>query len=156
MEFGCKTGGNETVLRTVSDLVCGDAYLIEGQSNALATDTREESPRETSEWIRSYGYPQDLKNGEPQNLWCNPVWKFELGESYGPSGRVHKAELGWWGMELAKQLVKSQQVPICKRESRLRCRIGKCAHAQVERGFSGEDDHLCPGEILESGETPDG
>ena len=31
----------DKVLETVSDLVCGDAFIIEGQSNALATDTRE-------------------------------------------------------------------------------------------------------------------
>lgn len=37
------------------------------------------------------------------NLWCNPVWKAEKGE---------KAELGWWGMELAKRLLESQKVPI--------------------------------------------
>ena len=31
-------------MQTVSNLVCGDAYLIDGQSNALATDTGEEAP----------------------------------------------------------------------------------------------------------------
>ena len=34
VEFGSKTGGRETVLHTVTNLVCGDAYLIDGQSNA--------------------------------------------------------------------------------------------------------------------------
>ena len=38
------------------------------------------------------------------NLWCNPVWKAEKGE---------KAELGYWGMELAKRLVASEKIPIC-------------------------------------------
>jgi hypothetical protein len=38
------------------------------------------------------------------NLWCNPVWKVNRPE--------HKAELGWWGMELAKRLVASQKLPI--------------------------------------------
>src|SRR6185295_17874689 len=38
-----------------------------------------------------------------ENLWCNPVWKAQKGE---------KAELGWWGMELAKRLVDSQKVPL--------------------------------------------
>ena len=33
-----KTGDTETVLRTVHNIVCGDAYLIDGQSNALAVD----------------------------------------------------------------------------------------------------------------------
>ena len=38
MEFGSQTGGREKLLHTASDLVCGDAYLISGQSNAVATD----------------------------------------------------------------------------------------------------------------------
>jgi hypothetical protein len=120
VEFGTRTGREGKVLDTVGNLVCGDAYLIEGQSNALATDTGEESPRETNEWIRSYGGPTGRGDGtgwvrdritEAQqaglvrpNLWCNPVWKANRPE--------HKAELGWWGMELAKRLVASQRLPI--------------------------------------------
>jgi hypothetical protein len=103
VEFGTKIGGEETVLQTVGDIVCGDAYLIEGQSNALATDTGETSPPETNEWIRSYGRPSGNPKDAPGNQWCNPVWKAEKGE---------KAELGWWGMELAKRLVESQKMPI--------------------------------------------
>ncbi len=119
VEFGAKTGGEEKVLRTVGNLVCGDAYLIDGQSNALATDTGERSPPETSDWIRSYGGPTGRGDatdwvrdrfGKPSdpshpwpNLWCNPVWKAERGET---------AELGYWGMELAKRLVASEKMPI--------------------------------------------
>ena len=103
VEFGTKAGGKETVLQTVNDLVCGDAYIIDGQSNALATDTAEQSPPETNQWIRSYGRPSDDKTAAAVNLWCYPVWKAQKGE---------KAELGWWGMELAKRLVESQKVPV--------------------------------------------
>ena len=120
VEFGTKSGSTEKLLQTVGNLVCGDAYLIEGQSNALATDTGDKSPAETSEWIRSYGGPtgwgdatdwvrdqfdkiRDTTGVRP-NLWCNAVWKRQKDE---------KAELGWWGMELAKNLLASQKVPIC-------------------------------------------
>ena len=103
VEFGTKAGGKETVLHTVSNIVCGDAYIIDGQSNALATDTGEKSPAETNDWIRSYGRPSGDGKQAPANLWCNPVWKAQKGE---------KAELGWWGMELAKQLLVSQKMPI--------------------------------------------
>ena len=102
-EFGTKSGGRETVVETVTNLVCGDAYIIDGQSNALATDTGEKSPPETSEWIRSYGRPAQNAKDNQGNLWCLPVWKAQKGE---------KAELGWWGMELAKRLVESQKMPI--------------------------------------------
>ncbi len=102
VEFGTVLGGTKTVLNTVDDLVCGDAFVIEGQSNALATDTPEKSPPETSPWIRSYGRPT-ASTKDSDNLWCRPVWKAEKGE---------KAVLGWWGMELAKRLVESQKVPV--------------------------------------------
>jgi hypothetical protein len=121
VEFGVETRGKEQVIDRVGNLVCGDAYLIDGQSNALATDTQEESPRETSEWIRSYGGPTGRGDGAAwvqkritkaeasgvgrPNLWCSPVWKKKAQE--------HEAHLGWWGMELAKRLVKSRQVPVC-------------------------------------------
>ncbi|MEI6235013.1 MAG: DUF2341 domain-containing protein [Planctomycetota bacterium] len=103
VEFGVKTGGVEKVVETIGNLVCGDAYIIDGQSNGLATDTHEKSPPETSEWIRSYGRPNANQKGDQGNLWCYPVWKAQKGE---------KAELGWWGMELAKRLVESQKIPI--------------------------------------------
>jgi len=103
IEFGTRTGGSETVLHRAGDIVCGDAYLIDGQSNALATDTHEESPRVTNEWVRSYGHPRFFKDGQRENLWCKPVWKAQ---------KEHLAELGWWGMELANRLVESQNIPI--------------------------------------------
>ena len=103
VEFGSKTGATETVAKTVTNLVCGDAFLIDGQSNALATDTGEKSPAETSEWIRSYGRPEGDQKGPHKNLWCLPVWKATKGE---------KAELGYWGMELAKRLVASNKMPV--------------------------------------------
>ena len=103
VEFGTKTGGAETILQTVTNLVCGDAWLIDGQSNALATDTNEKAPADTSDWIRSYGGPAGEPNGAPQNLWCNPVWKIQKGE---------KAQLGWWGMDLARRLVERERMPI--------------------------------------------
>ena len=39
VEFGMNVSGDERMLSAVGNLVCGDAYLIDGQSNALATDT---------------------------------------------------------------------------------------------------------------------
>jgi len=103
IEFGTRTGDAETVLHRAGDILCGDAYLIDGQSNALATDTREQSPRITNQWIRSYGRPRFFQEGKRENLWCQPVWKAQP---------EHLAELGWWGMELAERLVESQRIPV--------------------------------------------
>jgi len=123
MELGARNGRSETILHSARNIVCGDAYLIDGQSNALATDTREESPRDIYEWVRSFGGPTGRGDANKWvenefekkrlNLWCNPVWKFEGGKAHRASKEKHKAQLGWWGMVLARRLVASQKVPVC-------------------------------------------
>ncbi|MCA9063654.1 MAG: DUF2341 domain-containing protein [Planctomycetaceae bacterium] len=121
VEFGHQTGEQEEIVHRVSNLVCGDAFLIDGQSNALATDTREDASRETSQWIRSYGGPTGRVDGnawlrdrtreaelaglQRPNLWCRPVWKRNTPDQ--------QAEIGWWAMELAKQIVRKQKMPVC-------------------------------------------
>lgn len=55
VEFGSRTGDAEAVLYRASDLVCGDVYLINGQSNAVATDFGKEDPTYRSEWLRTFG-----------------------------------------------------------------------------------------------------
>ncbi|MEI6809333.1 MAG: sialate O-acetylesterase, partial [bacterium] len=97
IDFGANSGGGETVLRSVTNLVCGDAYLIDGQSNALATDWGQGECPDTSEWVRSFG----SNNGDISSGWGNAV-------------RRHGArEIGCWGMDLAKRLVEDQKMPIC-------------------------------------------
>jgi hypothetical protein len=104
VEFGCGSGTQERILHTATNLVCGDAYLIDGQSNALATDTSETAPPDTSDWIRTYGSTAGDSHAARLKLWGNAVWKDRRGE---------KLQLGYWGMELAKRLVESQRMPIC-------------------------------------------
>jgi len=104
IEFGIKSGKRVSTTFRAGDILCGDAILINGQSNALATDTREDSPRQTNPWVRSYGHARFFKEGERENLWCKPVWKAH--------GTEHMAELGWWGMDLATRLVEQHKIPV--------------------------------------------
>ena len=108
-EFGTRTGGTEKVVETVSNLICGDAYIIEGQSNAEAGVPNNGKPPEeeyfTSEWIRSYGnvLSRDGKGG------------------WGTARRARKwgtadfgmYQIGAWGMVLAKTLLEQHRMPIC-------------------------------------------
>ena len=51
-EFGVKRGGAETILEKANDLVCGDVFVIQGQSNAEAwTDERVIHPYKSS-WLQ--------------------------------------------------------------------------------------------------------
>ncbi len=98
VEFGTKTGTTETVLHTVVNLVCGDAYLIDGQSNAVSTDWAGDKTDYSSEWIRSFGSME----GDVSKGWGNAVRR--------EGGRW---QIGYWGMDFARHLVDTQKTPIC-------------------------------------------
>ncbi len=103
-EFGSKAGDKETVLHTAKNIVCGDAFLIIGQSNAVATDFGKENPLVPSEWVRTFGAnPYGDPDGSRLKLWANA-------EARSPGG---KSEIGYWGMELGRRLVESEKIPIC-------------------------------------------
>jgi hypothetical protein len=102
-EFGAQRGDQETVLHTAKNIVCGDAYLIIGQSNAVATDFGKENPLVPSEWVRTFGSTSGDPKGSRLKLWSNA-------EARTPDG---KAAIGYWGMELGRRLVESEQIPIC-------------------------------------------
>ncbi|MCB1126738.1 MAG: DUF4340 domain-containing protein, partial [Verrucomicrobiae bacterium] len=102
MELGTRSGDRETIVHTATNLVCGDAYLIQGQSNALATDTGETAPADTSDWTRTFGSTAGDPGRARLHLWGNSVWK----------DNEERLQLGYWGMELARRLVASQHVPI--------------------------------------------
>ncbi|MFN0126278.1 MAG: DUF2341 domain-containing protein [Verrucomicrobiales bacterium] len=102
-EFGSKTGDKETIRHTAENIVCGDAFLIVGQSNAVATDFGQENPPEPSDWIRTFGsMAGDPREARPP-LWANA-------EARTPDGR---SQIGYWGMELGRRLVESEKIPIC-------------------------------------------
>ena len=86
--FGSTTGGVDTILDTVSNLVCGDAYIIEGQSNAEATAPGNETT--TNTWVRTYG----------------TGW----GDAVRAGTNMH---IGYWGMDLGMRLSTTYHIPIC-------------------------------------------
>jgi len=103
VEFGTRTGGVETVRQSVGNLVCGDAYLINGQSNAEATAFGKEDYLFTSDWIRTFGSMESGAQGARSRVWGNAHAR----------GRGGVLQVGYWGLELARRLVESQKVPIC-------------------------------------------
>ncbi len=102
VEFGSRRSGQETVLRRATNVVCGDAYLLQGQSNTVATDWGPEEPAFRSPWIRTFGSPSSDPNG--LRLWGEAVHRNPDGE---------RLQIGYWGMELARRLVEAHRIPIC-------------------------------------------
>ncbi len=102
VEFGTVTAGKEKILHTAGNIVCGDVYLITGQSNAVATDFGKDDPAFRSEWIRTFG----TMSGDAKGFtgWGNAVHR---------SRDAGKLQIGYWGMELGRRLVESHKVPVC-------------------------------------------
>ena len=105
-EFGIKRDGAETILEKASDLVCGDVFVIQGQSNAEAwTDERIVHPYR-SPWLRSFGTPSTNKDKARDVVWGNAL-SFNGGEKH------HHFQIGYWGVELGKMLIEKHKIPIC-------------------------------------------
>jgi hypothetical protein len=105
-EFGIKRGGKEAILEKASDLVCGDVFVIQGQSNAEAwTDKRVVHPYR-SPWLRSFGTPSTNKDRARDAVWGNAL-SFNGGQNH------HHFQIGYWGVELGKLLIETHKVPIC-------------------------------------------
>lgn len=103
VKYRAEFGVRETVLHTADNLMCGDAYVLNGQSNAVATDWgKEPPPAFRSEWIRTFG----SMSGSPKGV---RLW----GEATHRSRDGGKLQVGYWAMELGRRLVESQKVPIC-------------------------------------------
>jgi len=104
VEFGTVKKGEETVLEKVENIVCGDAYIIDGQSNAEANDYGRAVNPYTSDFLRSFGCADTDPGKCRLNLWGNAV-------SYDNQGA--KLQIGYWGIELGKQLIEGQKMPVC-------------------------------------------
>ena len=105
-EFGIKRGSSEIVLDKASNLVCGDVFVIQGQSNAEAwTDKRVVHPYR-SPWLRSFGTPSTNKDRARDAIWGNAL-SFNGGKNH------HHFQIGYWGLELGRLLIQKHKIPIC-------------------------------------------
>ncbi|MEU8260770.1 sialate O-acetylesterase [Micromonospora sp. NPDC048999] len=83
-------------------VVAGDVYVIQGQSNALATMQQGSSAAEESPFIRSYGSPTD----DP-TLSSGRGWNYATGDLVRQPGSV-----GQWGIRMAHRIMDTYQVPV--------------------------------------------
>ncbi len=109
IKYKVEFGSGDKVLRTVNNLICGDAYIIDGQSNAEATGPNngpnEDAPSPVADWVRSYG---NQHQGTTKGGWGNAVRTHIWGKpNYGDH------QIGTWGMVLANGLVEKYHIPIC-------------------------------------------
>jgi len=97
-------GGWWRPVEAVEDVVCGDVFLIDGQSNAVALDYHDEGlgDLERDPFVRSYGSAvRDASVVDDRGFdWAVAV-----------AGNTH-ASIGQWGLRLANVVREAQQLPI--------------------------------------------
>jgi len=103
VECGAVRDGKKMILHTADDLLCGDAFLMDGQSNTVASDwgadhvDDQPQPRDRS-WIRSFGAMEGS---------LEPGW----GDAVRREGGKH--QIGYWGIDLARHIVDTHEIPVC-------------------------------------------
>ncbi|WP_339754309.1 sialate O-acetylesterase [Algoriphagus aquimarinus] len=107
-------GQKESIYMVADNVVCGDAYIITGQSNSHPSSTLSTY---SSPFARSFGvktgyepYSEEDKNVRWGSATGNcPGLEKEVGGWFikNPHG------VGVWGMELARLIIEKHQVPVC-------------------------------------------
>ncbi len=92
--------GTDSLFYTAKDVLAGDTYIIQGQSNAEAWQWSGDANVEQSPYIRVFGSGDE--NGS------DSTWYI----AQGNGTRFTSGNAGQWGLRLAKQIIDNQQIPI--------------------------------------------
>jgi hypothetical protein len=98
--------GGSRLLEVVPNVVVGDVWLVNGQSNAVAADYHAEhsaNAENSSHWVRSFG----SSVAGPESL-QDLHWALAEGEDIYEHGAV-----GAWALRLGYLLQRDQGVPVC-------------------------------------------
>lgn len=99
--------GSTVYSQQINNLMVGDVYLIQGQSNSVANNFSGagiHSDAFKDKYIRSFGNSGPNKN----NCFADSFWHQAIGDAAYQSGSV-----GQWGLVMAKSLLDSFGIPIC-------------------------------------------
>jgi hypothetical protein len=92
------------MIKEAEDIVCGDVFIVQGQSNAEAPSYNGSSSGYESDFIRVYANG----NSNSSSVINNNQWYYGQGD--GNSGT--NGNTGQWGLVLAKKLVDELNIPI--------------------------------------------
>lgn len=98
------TGNLPTLVYLSNNVVAGDVFIIQGQSNAEAQQRSGSSNANQSNFIRVYNSGTD----NPVTLLTSNTW--HIGQ--GDGDRYSDGNTGQWGLKLARMLVDSLNVPV--------------------------------------------
>jgi hypothetical protein len=98
------TAGSSTSIRTINEIVAGDVFIVQGQSNAEANSRNGSANGSQSSFIRVYA--NGTENGS--NLQNNDNWYIAQGDGH----KETNGNTGQWGLKLARMLMDDLNIPI--------------------------------------------
>lgn len=95
---------NQTLIQSINNIVAGDVFIIQGQSNAEAAMIEGSSELYKDDFIRVYASGTHFKDSLPEDNY----WYIGQGDGY----RTSRGNTGQWGLKFAKILIDSTDIPI--------------------------------------------
>ncbi|MBK6923637.1 MAG: PKD domain-containing protein [Deltaproteobacteria bacterium] len=96
-------GADPQPFYTATDLVAGDLYLIQGQSNAVASQFSGDANENQGPFLRSFG----SNTADGNATAADAAWHAANGNAGGGPGAI-----GQWGLRMAAQLSSAHAIPI--------------------------------------------
>lgn len=93
------SGSAETLLRSADSVVCGDIYIISGQSNAEAHSFAGSARANNSPYIRVFGYATSASD---------TTWRVGQGDG----NQDTPGNTGQWGLRMARRIVDNHGIPV--------------------------------------------
>jgi hypothetical protein len=113
--FLVQPGGSTTMVARRENVVAGDVYLVDGQSNAVAKDWKDEQLGDLhqSHWIRSFGDARYVWGYIPPIVVSkadhNKDLHWDVATSIFPHGHC---TIGQWSLRMAEILMDGAQIPV--------------------------------------------
>ncbi|MDO7173353.1 sialate O-acetylesterase [Mariniflexile sp. AS56] len=112
-EFYIKKNNVDSLYFTADHVVCGDAYIITGQSNSHASSNLSTY---SNPYCRSFGVKTGYESYKEEDEKVR--WGLATGNLQGLNGvggwfSKNPLGVGVWGMELMRFIVEKHQVPVC-------------------------------------------
>jgi hypothetical protein len=110
VEVWAQRSSGPTLMRRATDIVAGDVYVIEGQSNAVAAANQfagTASSADQSPWVRTFGY----STSDPLQSVGDRSWYRAIGEG-GENTTLVRGAIGQTGVRLGRDLVDRTGIPV--------------------------------------------
>lgn len=101
--------GSTILIKNADSIVCGDAYIISGQSNSHNTN---DTATYKNEFCRSFGVQTPNGNGDVYNP-ADTNWGISRAASWLGNHWTGPYNVGVWGLYLQKQITDSIGIPTC-------------------------------------------